>query len=200
MITSMIARTKRQFVRGEGNMLLFWGYLCVIVALLQYLLGYLYYGLQVSLPVPPKAIWWLIPIVGIPYTLLFRKRKAGSRNVKTYTDQLTITLWTYVIWLNLATIVIGALFFISGLNVWYVMMLFAFFVVGMAVSVQGMIIKENVMIAGGAFSVVCGGFLVAGMITGASWLMMFTQPLLIISMIIMMIIPGHILNRKARNQ
>ena len=80
------------------------------------------------------------------------------------------------------------------------MMLFAFFVVGMAVSVQGMIIKENVMIAGGAFSVVCGGFLVAGMITGASWLMMFTQPLLIISMIIMMIIPGHILNRKARNQ
>lgn len=76
-------------------------------------------------------------------------------------------------------------------------MLFAFFVVGMAVSMQGMIIREKSLILGGAFSVISGGFIVAGMIAGVYWLWMFSSPLFIISFIVMMIIPGHILNRKA---
>lgn len=194
LIATMIENTRQRLVRGAGDMLLFWGYLCVVVALIHYL--FLYMGLQLSFPA--KAIWWLIPLVGIPYTLIAKSRSTRTRNVLTYTDKLSISLWNYVLWLSFAAMAIGALFFILGFNVWYVMVLFTFFVVGVAVSVQGIIINEKSMIWGGGFSVVSGGFLVAGMISGASWLGMLTCPLFIIAFIVMMIIPGHILNHKAK--
>ncbi|MDE6653062.1 MAG: hypothetical protein K2K37_01575 [Muribaculaceae bacterium] len=198
LIANMIANTREQLLtRGAGNMLLFWGYLCVAVALLSYLYTYLHLGKGIDIPFSPQLIWWLIPVIGIPYTLYARRRKALLRNVSSYTDRLTASLWNYVLWLALAAFVVGALFLFSGFRVWYIMMLFAFFVVGMAVSMQGMIIREKSLILGGAFSVISGGFIVAGMIAGVYWLWMFSSPLFIISFIVMMIIPGHILNRKA---
>ncbi len=200
VITSMIARTKKHFTKGEGNMLLFWGYLCVIVAVIQVGCSYISYGMGVEIPFSSQIVWWLIPIIGIPYTLVVKSRKCKLRNVMTYTDRLSITLWNYVLWIALVIMIVGAVFFLSGFNVWYVMMLFSFFMVGMAVSVQGMVIKEKSMIIGGAFSVLSGAFLVSGIIIGASWLMAFTVPLYIISFILMMIIPGHILNHKAKQE
>lgn len=196
LIVAMIENTRRRIVRGAGDMLLFWGYLCVAVVLLRYLLEY--FGPRPLPSSTAKAIWWLIPLIGIPYTLIKKRRNARTRNVLTYTDKLSTSLWDYVLWLSFAAMAIGALFFIAGLNVWYVMLLFAFFVVGMAVSVQGIIINEKSMIWGGGFSVLSGGFLTVGMISGASWLIMFTSPSLIIAFIFMMIIPGHILNHKAK--
>ncbi len=197
IITDMIAKTRAQLTRGAGNMLLFWGYLCVTVALLSYLYAPLKYLAGIDIPFSPQLIWWLIPIIGIPYTLYARKRNALLRNVSTYTDRLTASLWNYVLWLALAAFVVGALFLISGYRVWNIMMLFAFFVVGMAVSVQGMIIREKCMMIGGAFSVISGGFIVAGVIAGDLGLWGLASPLFIISFIVMMIIPGYVLNRKA---
>ncbi len=197
LITDMIANTRAQLTRGAGNMLLFWGYLCIAVALLSYLYTYLLFVVGIALPFSQQLIWWLIPVIGIPYTLYARRRNAQLRNVTTYTDRLTASLWNYVLWLALAAFIVGALFLFSGFRVWYIMMLFAFFVVGMAVSVQGMIIREKSLMLGGAFSVISGGFIVAGMIAGVTWLWLLSSPLFIISFIVMMIIPGYILNHKA---
>ena len=202
LIASMISNTRKHLTRGEGNMLLFWGYLCVIVALLNFILTYIYvqYGMVSYIPISDKIIWWLIPIIGIPYTLIKNKKIANTRKVLTYTDKLSISLWNYVLWLAVATIIIGAIFFISGMSVWYVMFIFTFFVVGMAVSVQGMIIKEKSMIWGGAFSVLSGGFIVVGHLIGTYWLGMFNGIIFIISFVVMMIIPGYILNYKAKRE
>ena len=200
LITSMIANTREQLTRGAGNILLFWGYLCVAVDLLSFVCTYMHCVKGIYMPFSLQLIWWLIPIIGIPYTLYARKRKALLRNVTTYTNRLTASLWNYVLWLALAAFIVGAVFLISGFRVWYIMTLFAFFVVGMAVSVQGMIIREKSMMLGGAFSVISGGFVVAGIIAGAHWLWMFASPLFIISVIVMMIIPGHILNYKAKQE
>ncbi len=197
LIATMIKNTRQHLTKGEGNMLLFWGYLCVIVAILNELFFYLHLVKGMNFFISSKMVWWLIPVVGIPYTLIVKSRKAGLRNVMTYTDKLSMSLWNYVLWLAVCAMIIGALFFISGLNVWYVMELFSFFVVGMAVSVQGMIIKEKTMIFGGAFSVLSGGFLVAGMIVGNPCLGFYSVPLFILSYLLMMIIPGYILNYKA---
>ena len=198
LIAAMISKTKQHLTKGKGNMLLFWGYLCVTVALLNFFLSYLQYGRGIHIPVSEKLTWWLIPVIGIPYTLIKNKRDTQKRDVLTYTDKLSITLWNYVLWLAVATIIIGALFFISGMNVGYVMFVFTFFVIGMAVSVQGMIIKEKSMIWGGAFSVLSGGFLVISHIVGYYCLAMFYSIIFIISFILMMIIPGHIINYKAK--
>lgn len=197
IIADMIANTREHLTRGAGNMLLFWGYLCISVALLSYFITYLHFVKGIDIPFSPHLIWWLIPIIGIPYTLYAQKRNALLRKITTYTDRLTASLWNYVLWLALAAFVVATLFLIFGFSVWYIMNLFVFFVVGMAVSVQGMIIREKSLILGGAFSIICGGFIVAGIISGAYWLWMLSSPLFIISFIVMMIIPGHILNRKA---
>lgn len=200
IITSMIARTRHRLTKGEGNMLLFWGYLCVIVAIATVVYGYVKYTSGLSLPSIGGYVWWLIPAIGIPYTLIVGHRNSAKREVLTYTDRLSVALWKYVLWLAFAAFVIGLFFFISGFPVWYVMQLFTFFVVGMAVSVQGIIIKERSMIWGGAFSVISGGFLVAALLSGVNWLRAYSVELFVISFIVMMIIPGHILNHKAKKE
>lgn len=198
LITSMISATRNHFTKGEGNMLLFWGYLCVVVALVYGVCIYLEHGVGIPSPFSTGLIWWLIPVIGIPYTIIVNRSKHSGRIVVTYTDRMTINLWNYVLWLAVAAIVIGMLFFVSGFPVWYVIELFTFFVVGMASSVQGMIIKEKSMIYGGAFSVLSGGFLMAGVLASITWLQGYSLILFIISFIVMMIIPGHILNHKAK--
>lgn len=199
IITSMIAGTRHRLTKGEGNMLLFWGYLCVLVAIASFVYAYLKFTLNLQLSLA-GYIWWLIPVIGIPYTLIVSHRHKHDRGVITYTDRLSASLWKYVLWLALAAFLIGFIFFISGLSVWYVMELFAFFVVGMAVSIQGIIIGEKSLIWGGAFSVICGGFLVAGLISGNYSMQAYSIELFIISFIVMMIIPGHILNHKAKRE
>ena len=202
LIASMISNTRKHLTQGEGNMLLFWGYLCVSVALLNFILSYLYiqHGCVKYIPITDKTLWWLIPIIGIPYTFIKNRKTTKTRNVLTYTDKLSISLWNYVLCIAVATIIMGAIFFISGMSVWNVMFVFTFFVVGMAVSVQGMIIKEKSMIWGGAFSVMSGGFLVVGNLIGNTWLGMFNGIVFIISFVVMMIIPGYILNYKAKRK
>lgn len=200
LITNMIANTREHLTRGAGNILLFWGYLNIAVTLLVYMDTYLRHGKGMDLPFSHQLIWWLIPIIGIPYTIYARQRNTLLRNVTTYTDRLTASLWNYVLWLALATFVVALLFLLYGFRVWIIMMLFAFFVVGMAVSVQGMIIREKSLVFGGAFSVISGGFIVAGIIGGNDRLWWLSSPLFIISSIVMMIIPGHILNKKTRKE
>lgn len=198
LITSMIAATRRRLSKGDGNMLLFWGYLCVIVAITANVCSYFQFAMGIDLPISPSLLWWAIPIIGIPYTIAVNRKNNHSRNVVSYTDKISTSLWEYVLWLAVAAIAIGLFFFISGFQVWYVIELFMFFIIGMATSVQGIIIKEKSLIYGGAFSVICGGFLVAGVLAGAYWLQMYSSLLFIISFIVMMIIPGHILNHKAK--
>lgn len=202
LIASMIASTKRNLMRGEGNLLLFWGYFCLIFMILENVCSTLYlirhnFAMNWNFVMFSRNIWWAIPLVGIPYTLMVRRRRAAKRMVMTYTDKISNALWNYVLWLAVATIVVGALFFISGMGVWNVMLLFSFFVIGMAISFQGIIINEKPMIFGGGFSVICGGFVILGLMTGNHSFTLYAKQLFFLSFIVMMIIPGHILNYKA---
>ncbi|PWL58521.1 MAG: hypothetical protein DBY35_13465 [Bacteroidales bacterium] len=201
LITMMITSTKRHLTKGEGNMLLFWGYLCVGVGILALLLGYLKFGVRVDIPLwLIQATAWLVPLIGIPYTIYVMRRKRVRRKVLTYSDRLTTSLWNYVLWLALAAFLTGLVFFTSSVKAWYIMELYAFFVIGMAVTFQGIIIRECSLVSGGAFSVICGGFLTTGLICDVDWINMVSLPLFIIDFIVMMIIPGHILNHKAAKE
>lgn len=196
LITSMIKNTTKHFIKGEGNMLLFWGYLCVAVIILKEICSYLKFVKGIDISFIPYNILWLIPIIGIPYTLYVKRHNSQTRKVLTYTDRISGMLWSYVLWLALAAFLIGLFFFISGFPAWYVMELYAFFVIGMAVSMQGIIIGEKSMLYGGAFSVICGGIIVIGRTYQITPIVMVSSLLLMVSFIVMMIIPGHILNHK----
>ncbi|MDE6514277.1 MAG: hypothetical protein K2L05_08860 [Muribaculaceae bacterium] len=203
LIATMIANTKKGLMRGEGNLMLFWGYFCLIFLIVENICSTLYlmrhnFDMNWDFVMYSRNIWWVIPLVGIPYTLMARRRRAAGRMVMTYTDKISNALWNYVLWLAVATVIVGAVFFLSGMGVWNVMLLFTFFVIGMAISFQGIIINEKPMIFGGGFSVICGGFIVIGLIFGNHSFMLYAKQLFLVSFIVMLIIPGHILNYKAK--
>lgn len=193
LITQMIARTRQRLERGSGNQLLFWGYLVVAVTILVNVAGYFLRS--------PKTGWiyFLIPIIGLPVSWLSQKRSRENSGVVSYSDYLTNSLWNIVIGIAVASVLVCLGFLIVGFPVWIVMMLFGFFVIGMAITMQGVIIREKSLVIGGSVGIIIGGFLTAGYISGAGAIMgMFVTPMFIITYIVMMIIPGYILNHKAR--
>lgn len=194
LISTMISTTRRRMRLGQGNIFLFWGYFCVAVALIVVAAGYIFHS--------PNVQWlWMLTILGIPYALVKSRRERAALDVLTYSDRLTASLWKYVLWLAAAAYVIAIVYAVAGHQIWFIMMLYAFFVIGIASSFQGMIIKERSLVAGGAFGVIAGGVLVGALIGGQySIIAEWNVPLFIITFIVMMIIPGHILNRKAHTE
>ena len=86
---------------------------------------------------------------------------------------------------------------IKGINTWSILSVFALVIVPFAEIAQGIVIREKVLVAGGAVGLCAGIFTICCI---ASRVMLHTpwfMPLFIVAYIAMMIVPGHILNYKA---
>ena len=86
----------------------------------------------------------------------------------------------------------------GGRDCWLAMLVFGLLIVGIAVAIQGIIIKEKSLIAGGAVGVISGALVMCFAIGGISLSIWWAFPLIAVSFISMLIVPGHILNYKAR--
>lgn len=85
LITQMIQNTRRNLDTGSGNMFLVWGYVSVLVTLT--VLAGVYFTKN------PLWMWgfWGIPVIGYLLTyVLMRKQQKG---VKTYTDKVLNQVW-----------------------------------------------------------------------------------------------------------
>ena len=194
LIARMIGRTRRKLDLGAGNVFIFWGVLVVAVVALAYLLPVVagYHSWM-------SWMYMLIPAVGLPVTFYWQSKKRGDAEMVTYTDRISGELWKLVMWIAVGSVVLSFVFLLSGLNVWYIMFVFGFLVVGMATAVQGIIIRERSLMLGGMFGVLAGGFLCVGIIAGATRILMaFVSPMLALTYILMFIVPGCILNAKAK--
>lgn len=195
LITDMISRTKSRYI-GDGNIMLMWGYLSVAVAALVWLL--------VSETHNPawNFLFNLIWIVGCSATAVMQRRHVARHGeVKNYSDRITTQMWAVVSWIAVVmTIFCLGFFIIGGVNSWGMMLLYAFTFVPFGEVVQGIVIKERALIIGGSLGLfagfVTGCCLVGGIPLYASWYM----PVFMLSFICMFVIPGHVLNHKARNQ
>lgn len=194
VITSMIARTKQRYL-GSGNILLMWGYLVCAVSILVWAL----------LASTHQAVWnWLwfaIPVIGSPISTIMARKERREFGAVTYSDKVTARLW---IIFGISEIVLSliclsmALF--GEINCWSAMLVYTLLVAPCAEIAQGLVIKENSLIVGGIIG------LVAGMITVccvagniplyANWFM----PLFVFTWIVMMVIPGHIINHKSKQE
>ncbi|MDE5706108.1 hypothetical protein [Muribaculum sp.] len=194
VITSMIARTKQRYI-GDGNVLLMWGYLTVGVTALIWIL------LTTTHNPAWNWLWFIIWIVGGVATPLMAKRQLYKNGVKNYSDTLTSRIWSIVGFSAIAsTFICLGFLLIKGIDTWSMMLAFALIIVPFAEIVQGIIVKEKSLMAGGSIGLVFGIFTVcciAGHIElHSSWFM----PLFMLSFIAMMIVPGHILNHKASQE
>lgn len=194
IITSMIARTRERYV-GDGNILLMWGYLTVLVTVLVWIT-------LVSTKNPMwNWLWFLIPVIGGIATPVMSRKQQLKTGVKSYTDKLTSKIWTIVGLASIAAILCCLCFALfRGVNCWTMMFLFPVTIIPVVEIAQGFIVKENSLVLGGGVGLAIGIFMtccVAGKVTlYHGWAL----PLFIIAFICMMIIPGHIINHKTKAQ
>ena len=197
LITSMINKTKRQLHIGEGNLLLVWGYTSALVGLLVGVMLYLTNGNPAC-----NWLWFLIWIIGgIGMFIVLRKDKGRiEKEPFTYVDRLTSNLWSTIgsIFAVGTLMSIGFMFF--GKDTWVMMLVFAFLFVGLGTTLQGFIFQEKSMVAGGAFSILAGIFILCCVLAHVKLTVSWVIPLFVLCFVFSLIIPGHVLNAKAKKQ
>ena len=194
LITAMIQRTKDRYV-GDGNIMLMWGYLSVVVAALVWILL-----VKTHNPLW-NWLWFAIGVIGGIATPIMDKKQRVKSGVKSYSDKLTSQIWTIVgVSAFVATLFCLGFSLIKGYDAWKMMFAFALIIVPMAEMAQGIVIKEKSLVIGGAVGLTCGIFIVCCIAAEVPLYASLIMPLFIIAFICMMIIPGHIINHKARLQ
>lgn len=193
IITEMIDRTKNRLRIGDGNMLLLWGYTSLAVTALTLSV------LIITQHPASNWLWFLIWLIGGSASARICRRRDCDSSARTYIDNITSGLWSLVgSCAILFTTICLVLMLFAGKDCWSAMLVFGLLIVGMAIVIQGFIIKEKSLIAGGAIGVISGALVMCFAIGGISISIWWAFPLIAVSFISMLIVPGHILNHKAR--
>lgn len=193
IITSMIARTKERYNLGDGNIMLMWGYLTLSISVLVWVL------LAVTHNPAVNWLWYLIWIIGGIASPIMARKNAVKKGAKTYTDKIISRLWSIVGGSAIScTFACLGLLLAAGVDAWSAMFVFALIIVPFAEIANGIVLNESSYMWGGSIGLAAGIFLtccIAGKVAlAASWVM----PLFIAAFICMMIIPGHVINHKAK--
>lgn len=195
IITSMISRTKDRLVKGCGDILLMWGYLTIAVAALIWVL------LVATQNPAVNWLWFLVWLIGGIVTPIMAKRKRMEKGIMSYTDRLSSGMWSVVGWAAIASVFLSLGFLlIGGKDSWSMMLALALIIVPMAEIMQGLIINEKSLIAGGGVGLLIGLFTLCCISAHIALVATWFMPLFIIAFAAMMIVPGHILNSKAKRE
>ena len=192
VITSMIARTKVRYL-GSGNILLMWGYLAVFSSILVWIL------LAATRQNVWNWLWFAIPVIGMPLTSIMARREKRTDGAVTYSDKITSHLWSiFGVSEIVLTLICLGFSLIGGIKCWTAMIVYTIIAAPFAEIAQGLIVKEKSLTWGGIVGLAIGMVLVC-CVTGkipllANWFM----PLFILFWVVMMIVPGHIINHKAK--
>ena len=194
LITTMIERTRERYM-GDGNIMLMWGYLTVTITALVWIL------LITTHNQAWNWLWFLIWIIGGIATPIMARKQQVKYGVKSYSDKLSSQIWSIVGYSGIVATLCCLIFtFIVGYDTWRMMFAFALIIVPMAEMAQGVIVRERSLVAGGAIGLACGIFTVCCITGGIPLYVNMILPMFIVAFTSMMIIPGHIINRKARQQ
>lgn len=194
IINEMIQRSKTRLLIGDGNILLMWGYLIVGVSALVWIL--------LALTHNPAMNWfWFLSFIGGIATPIMARKHRDKAGVTTYADRICNAVWTTVGISSFVLVLLCLGFFLfADKDAWSSMLMLPLLIVGFAEILQGIVIRENSLVWGGAIGLLVGLFTLccisSGVLLYACWFM----PMFIISFALMMIIPGHILNYKSRKE
>lgn len=180
LIGRMIENTRSRIVRNSGRPLLAWGYATVLTTLVVW-------GAVVGFQDPRwNFLWLLLPVLGWLLMWLTRgKRTEGE--ARTFVDRVIGNVW-FVMGLTAMFVSLLTLFTPIRLPILFIILL----IMGMGTAVTGLIIRFTPAVAGGTAAIVLAPLT---MLVGNMW-----QPLLfIVGFVMMMIVPGHILNHTSNH-
>lgn len=194
VITSMIARTKARYI-GNGNILLMWGYLVVSISILVWMM------LAATRDNVWNWLWFAIPVIGFPATVVMSKRECRHHGAITYSDRITTRLWTIfgVSEIILALLCVG-FEWVGGVCCWSAMLVYSLLLAPMAEIAQGLIIRESCLVGGGVVGLSVGVVTLCCVAGGIPLMAHWYMPLFILAWVAMMIVPGHIINKKLKSE
>lgn len=185
LIAQMIQNTRHRLDAGSGNMFLVWGYVAMLVTLVTWA--------GVYFTKNPEWMWgfWGIPVIGYSLTLiLLRKQK---RPVKMYGDKVLNEIWQ-ILGLLCMAVVIGATF----TKTFALILPFCTVLMSLGSIFTGCVIRYTAFSGFPSFGAALGvDMMFNAWEKGASYIMM---PEFVIAILLAMVIPGHILNYKARKE
>lgn len=194
IITEMIARSNVRRQLGNGNIMLLWGYLTVVVSILVWTLVVITHNASWN------WLWFLIWVIGGTVTPIMARKQRVEQGSKTYADTISNGIWSAVGYMAIVlTFTCLAFLLFGGKDSWSAMFVFALLGVGFAETISGIVIKEKSLIVGGGVGTLAGIIMLAAIAGKVVLYVNWVLPLFIVAFICMMIIPGHILNDKSKH-
>ena len=179
LITKMIKETRNNLERDGGSIYLLWGYVWLFVSLAIYFL------LMKTGDYRIQWLWFAIPVIGYPTMIyLLNKQDKGAVSL---VGRIIGKIWIVI------GIVAGLLSLYMFIDYNAFPMLFTMaLLINTGVAMSGLIIKFKPIIAAGFLGILLSFALL--MVSGLNQILIFS-----LFAVIMLIIPGHILNAASRN-
>lgn len=185
LIAQMIRNTRRNLDTGSGNMFLLWGYASALITLVIW--GGLYFTRN------PVWMWgfWGIPAVGYPLvSFLQHKRQKG---IQSYADKVLGDAWKY-----LGAVCMVFVISASFTNAYEMILPFTAILLSVGSIFTGAVIRCTSFFILPGFGIVLGMNMFFDVWERTASFYLLLEFALVI--IFAMIIPGHILNYKAKKE
>lgn len=187
----MIQQTKQNLQVGSGNLLLYYGYISVLVSIAVYLMCHF----------TSQMYWhslWFILFIPMIYEKCFQKKREIL--VVTYADKAIANVWRVIdslLVLTVLTILLMGLF--TKVFVFIPMLPLSLLYVGIGTACTGVIMNEKSMTYFPVISFVVSIYMLIDLLIYGSFRLEWNL-LGGLSFLLMLVIPGHILNYKSQKQ
>jgi hypothetical protein len=181
LISQMIRNTRSRLEDNSGIPFLIWGYTTVIVAVVVWSLvttsgNYLWHWL-----------WFAIPVFGGTLWLSHNKKQLNNRSrVITFVDRAISHVWMVF---GIASFMISIISFLTYIPILFIVLL----TMGMATAITGLIIRFKPIIFSGFIGILFSPLCV--IVRDTSSILIFAA-----IFVLMMVIPGHMLNYTAKRR
>ena len=178
LIAEMIRNTQRKMERGAGTPMLVWGYATVLATLAVWT------GIKLTNDYRVQFLWFLIPVIGLPW-MLFQQRRPPE--VRTYVDKVVSYIWIVMGW---SGFIISCLSFLGAIRT--TILFIITLMMGQGSILTGLVTRFRPLTIGGIIALLLS-FALLYLPDIDLHLLTFA-----LAFVAMGIIPGHILNRRAK--
>ena len=164
--------------RGAGTPILVWGYATVLATLAVWA------GVKFTNDYRVQFLWFLIPAIGLPW-MLFQKRRPPE--VRTYVDKVVSYIWIVMGW---SGFIVSCLSFLGAMRTTILFLITL--MMGQGSVITGLVTRFRPLTIGGIVALLLS-FALLHLTDIDLHLLTFA-----LAFVAMGIIPGHILNRRAK--
>ncbi|MCD8044127.1 MAG: hypothetical protein LUH10_13830 [Tannerellaceae bacterium] len=184
LIANMIRNTKRKMKEGSGTMFLIWGYMTIFVTLLVW--GTVLYTKSYYW----QWLWLLLPVGAGIISILYNRKRKKTPFVTTYVDKVIGYIWAVIGITGFLLSMVSVIYYFPILFIIVLMM-------GIGTTLTGLVIEFRPLAISGILGMALSIVL---LLLDYMNLRILSFPAFAAIFFLMMVIPGHYLNYKARSK